>query len=244
LQISTENRSYSRSRKSSESDDHHRIVRSALDDHGSGGQAWRMDSTSKDRAASVRTAPLTPERWADLETVFGGGRGDCGRCWCMYWRLPRRDFEASLGAKARQLFRARVEAGPPPGLVAYRDDDPVGWVQVGPRAEVPEWNGARRLTAPMPDAPADDPRVWGISCFVTKSGCRRRGIATALLAAAIDWARENNARVLDACPVDPRGNRPAVALYHGIASTFRAAGFREVARRRPDRPLMRLEFTR
>jgi ribosomal protein S18 acetylase RimI-like enzyme len=186
------------------------------------------------------TAPLTPERWADLEKVFGGGRGDCGRCWCMYWRLPRRDFEAALGNQARELFRARVEAGPPPGLLAYRGGEPVGWVQVGPRADVPQWNGARRLTAPLPDAPAGDPRAWGISCFVTRSGCRRQGIATALLAAAIAWAREGGARVLDACPVDTDGQRPPTALYHGLASTFRAAGFREVARRRPDRPLLRL----
>jgi predicted GNAT family acetyltransferase len=82
--------------------------------------------------------------------------------------------------------------------------------------------------------------VWGISCFVTRSGCRRRGIATALLAGAIVWARQNGARVLDACPVDTGGSRPPVALYHGIASTFLAAGFREIARRRPDRPLLRL----
>jgi GNAT superfamily N-acetyltransferase len=193
-----------------------------------------------DHRGTIQTAPLTPERWADLETVFGGGRGDCGRCWCMYWRLPRRDFEASLGSGTRQLFRARVEAGPPPGLLAYRDGDPVGWVQVGPRADVPQWNGARRLTAPTPDAPAADPRVWGISCFVTRSGCRRQGIAENLLADAIAWARDNGARVLDACPVDVDGRRPPTALYHGIASTFRASGFREVARRRPDRPLMRL----
>jgi GNAT superfamily N-acetyltransferase len=198
-----------------------------------------MRSTA-DRPGTIQAAPLTPDRWADLETVFGGGRGDCGRCWCMYWRLPRRDFEASLGASARQLLRARVEAGPPPGLVAYRDGDPVGWVQVGPRADVPQWNGARRLTAPTADAPANDPRVWGVSCFVTRAGCRRQGIATALLAAAIDWARDNGARALDACPVETDGNRPSVALYHGIARAFRAAGFREIARRRPDRPLMRL----
>ena len=190
----------------------------------------------------IRTAPLTPARWPDLATVFGGGRGVCGQCWCMYWRMPRRDFEASLGAKARQLFRARVEAGPPPGLLAYRGGAPVGWVQVGPRADVPGWNGSRRLTAPMADAPADDPGVWGISCFVTRAGCRRQGIATALLTGAVDWARANGARVLDACPVDASGTRPPISLYHGLASTFRRAGFREVARRRPDRPLMRLDL--
>ena len=142
-------------------------------------------------------------------------------------------FEASLGDKARGLFRGRVEAGPPPGLLAFRDGDPVGGAQVGPRSDVPGWNGARRLTAPTPDAPADDSRVWGISCFVTRAGCRRQGIATALLEGAIGWASKNGAWVLDACPVDTDANRPPISLYHGVASSFRRAGFREVARRRP-----------
>ena len=146
----------------------------------------------------------------------------------------------SIGAGTRQLFRARVEAGPPPGLLAYWDGASVGWVQVGPRADVPGWNGARRLTAPTAEAPADNPRVWGISCFVTKAGYRRQGIATALLAGAVNWAGQNGARVLDACPVDASAYCPPVSLYHGLASTFRRAGFRDVARRRPDRPLMRL----
>ena len=109
----------------------------------------------------VQVAPLTPARWADLETVFGDGRGVCGQCWCMYWRMPRRDFEASLGAGTRQLFRARVEAGPPPGLLAYRGGAPVGWVQVGPRADVPGWNGARRLTAPTADGASRRPAGVG-----------------------------------------------------------------------------------
>jgi predicted GNAT family acetyltransferase len=77
---------------------------------------------------------------------------------------------------------------------------------------------------------------------VTKAGSRRQGIATALLAGAVDWARKNGARVIDACPVDASANRPPVSLYHGVASTFRRAGFHEVARRRSDRPLMRLEL--
>ena len=97
-------------------------------------------------------APLTPARWADLELVFGDGSGACGHCWCMYWRMPRREFEASMGAGTRRLFRALVEAGPPPGLLAYRGGTPVGWIQVGPRADVPCWNGARRLTAPTASA--------------------------------------------------------------------------------------------
>ena len=193
-------------------------------------------------SSAIRIEPLTPDRWDDVVAVFGDGRGICSQCWCMYWRLPRKEFERSLRERNRELFHQRVEAGPPPGLLGYRDGEPVGWVQVGPRADVPNWNGPRRLTAPTPDAPADDPGVWGISCFAVRAGRRGQGIATALLDGAIDWARTNGARVLDACPVDAEEKRQPISIYHGVASMFRRAGFREVARRRSDRPLMRLQL--
>ena len=187
--------------------------------------------------------PLTPERWEDLVSVFGGGdgKGDCGRCWCMWWRLPRRSIGEGLGQDNKALFKARVDAGPPPGLVGYDDEGtPIGWVQIGPRADVPEWNGPRRLTASLDPADALDAKVWAISCFVVRAGYRRRGHFSELLEAAIDWAAENGARALDACPVDTNERRPASALYHGLARAFRDRGFVELARRRPDRPLMRL----
>lgn len=159
----------------------------------------------------------------------------------MWWRVPRPDMVEGLGKGNKALFRDRVEAGPPPGLVGYEDaDTPVGWVQVGPRLDVPNWNQPRRLTAPLDPADAMDASVWGISCFVVRVGFRRRGHFGALLDAAIEWAARNGARVLDACPVDAPACRPASALYHGLAEAFRERGFEELARRRPDRPLMRL----
>ncbi|MDH3281083.1 MAG: GNAT family N-acetyltransferase [Gammaproteobacteria bacterium] len=196
--------------------------------------------------SNIVACPLTPDRWEDIVTVFGGGdgKGDCGRCWCMWWRLPRRDFEEGLGKKNKALFRERVEAGPPPGLIAFDDTGvPVGWVQIGPRGDVPNWNVPQRLTAPLDPDEASSPGVWGISCFVVRVGFRRRGCFAALLDASIDWAKENGARALDACPVDTCERRPASGLYHGLASAFRKRGFVELTRRRPDRPLMRLEFT-
>lgn len=187
--------------------------------------------------------PLTPERWRDLEIVFGDGKGVCSQCWCMYWRLPRKEFEASLRDRNKALLRARVKAGPPPGLVGYLGDEPVGWVQVGPRDDVPEWNGARRLTAPLDPDDVNDPGIWGVSCFAVKAGARGAGVGSRMLGAAIDWARRNGARVLEACPVDTDGaKRPRISIYHGVASTFERAGFREIARRRSDRPLMRLDL--
>ena len=112
------------------------------------GSTSTMMGTMEETGSAIEIEPLTPDRWEDAVVVFGSGRGVCSKCWCMYWRLPRQNFEQSLGETNRKLFRERVDTGPPPGLIAYRDGEPVGWVQVGPRADVPNWNGPRRLTAP------------------------------------------------------------------------------------------------
>ncbi|MBM4117215.1 GNAT family N-acetyltransferase, partial [bacterium] len=84
------------------------------------------------KAPAPRVLPLTPERWADFETLFGP-RGACGGCWCMWWRLKRSDWERGQGAGNKQAMRRLVAAGAVPGLIAYAGDEPVGWVSVGPR---------------------------------------------------------------------------------------------------------------
>lgn len=192
--------------------------------------------------ADFATSPLTPDRWDDLVEVFGGGdgKGDCGRCWCMWWRLDRHHLGALDGTDNKASFRARVDAGPPPGLVGYDGDVPVGWVQVGPRSDVPRWNDRGRLTAPPSTEDATDPGIWGISCFVVRAGYRKRGHGARLLDGAVEWARQNDARFLDACPVDATSGTSASALFHGIAHLFLQRGFKEIARRKANRPVVRM----
>ena len=191
--------------------------------------------------ADVEIRPLTPDLWDDFAELFGS-QGACMGCWCSYWRLPRKDFDRLRGDAAKVLMRERVEAGPPPGLLAYRDGKAVGWLQSGPRADTPQWNTPRRLSAPTSDAQAEDPAVWGATCFFVRAGQRRQGVTTALLAAAIDRARAAGARVLEACPVDSATRKDVSTMYVGSAGTFRRAGFKVVERRKDDRPLMRLEL--
>lgn len=183
---------------------------------------------------------LIPERWPDLESVFGPS-GACWGCGRLCWRAPRGDFAGSQRKTMKARFRRRVKAGPPPGLIAYAGGEPVGWVQVGPRADVPNWNGRRWLSAPLEERDAGDPAVWAVSCFVVRREGRWKGVSRALLAAALGWARENGARCLDACPVEVAGEKKSpVSLYHGTAGMFRRAGFKEIARRCDGRPLLRL----
>ena len=195
------------------------------------------------KGAAISCKPLTPGRWDDFCAVMGANGGYCG-CWCMYWRAPRSDFEGPARKKLKSRMRAIVEKGPPPGIIAYRDGEPVGWAQVGPRLSTPNWNGARRLSAPINADDAADPKIWAINCFVVPRAHRGSGVATALVDGAIDYAKRKRAKALDACPVEPKDKANPVSIYHGVASIFARAGFREIARRRDDRPLMRFIFVK
>lgn len=186
-----------------------------------------------------RVVPLTPDIWPAFERLFGA-QGACMGCWCMYWRLPRKDYDAARGDAAKRLFKRRVKAGPPPGVVAFAGEEAVGWLQIGPRADAPQWNGARRVSAPLKPDDADDARIWGATCFFVKAGHRRQGVSDALLKGGIALAKQNGARAVEACPIETQGRMDNVSLYVGHVSVFKRARFKEVARRKDNRPLMRL----
>ena len=189
----------------------------------------------------LRAAPLTPDRWADFEALFGR-QGACYGCWCTYFRLAPKQRKANSADDNRDHMRARVASGPPPGLLGYVDGEAVAWMQIGPRADVPQFNNAGRVSAPLEDAPADDRAAWVISCFFTKSAMRGQGLSHAMVAAGIAHARDNGARLLEACPMDQAKQAKSVGLYVGSTRVFEKAGFAHVALRKPGRPLMRLEL--
>lgn len=185
----------------------------------------------------LAVVPATSERWPDLEVVFGT-RGDPSWCFCQFFLTTGSGYRESA-ERNRQALCAQVSHQLPPGLLAYAGSEPVGWVQVGPRAFYPRITG-NRLTADL-----DSEGVWRCTCFVVRVGHRRRGVARALLAGAVAFARGQGARILEGHPVDVagRGGRvPSANLYHGTLSMFADAGFVEVIRTRPDRPVVRLRL--
>ena len=174
--------------------------------------------------AAVEIVPLTPDRWDDVAALFGEG-GDPKTCWCMFWRVRSKNWAFANAAEARDGLHALVDAGsdPAPGLLAYADGRPVGWVSVAPREDYD------RLTASRVRPRLDDVPVWSIVCFVVSRTVRGQGLTTRLLDAAIDYARAHGAPGLEAYPVDPGdGQIPAALAYTGLLSTFTAAGFRVV----------------
>jgi len=186
----------------------------------------------KDRAPSLELHPVTPDRWRDLETLFGPEGAD-GGCWCMWFRLRRRDFDRNSGEQNKQAMRGIVDSGEVPGLLAYAGGEPVGWVSLGPREKFPHLEHSRKLKR------VDDEPVWSIVCFVVDKRLRGQGLMTKLLSAAIDYARERGATIVEAYPVELKGGLTGYSGYTGIASTFRKAGFVEVARRSERQPVMR-----
>lgn len=179
--------------------------------------------------------PATPSRWHDLEELFGE-RGACGGCWCMFWRLPRKEFDAGKGAPNKKALKRIVSSGQEPGILGYLDNEPVAWCAVAPREDYIALERSRIMK------PVDDKPVWSVSCLFIKKPYRRKGISAQSLRAAVAFAASHGASIVEGYPVEPSMNTiPDPFLWHGIASSFLAAGFKEVARRSNSRPIMRCE---
>lgn len=188
---------------------------------------------------ALRIRPLTADLIGDFVTLFGP-QGACYGCWCTYFLLRPRLRQAMTGDERRDHMIERIRHGPPPGLIGHAGNDPVAWMQIGPRAEVPEWNNAGRVSAPMADGPADDPAVWAISCFFLARPWRGRGLSHQMIAAGIAHARGHGARMIEAAPMIHSKQPKSIALFVGPGPAFLKAGFHEVACRKENRPLMRL----
>jgi GNAT superfamily N-acetyltransferase len=182
---------------------------------------------------NIRIEPATADRWPDVVALFGP-RGACGGCWCMYWRTTRSEFETLKGDGNRRRLKKLVAADPPPGVLAYLDDEPVGWCAIAPR-EAYESLARSRILKPVDDKP-----VWSITCLFVDKRHRRRGLSVRLIRGAVDLARDHGARLVEAYPIEPKKNEmPDVFAFVGLASAFTRAGFKEITRRSPTRPIMR-----
>lgn len=179
--------------------------------------------------------PLTHERWCDLQTLFGE-RGACGGCWCMAWRLKRADYLKQKGDGNKAAFKKIVKSGQQPGVLAYVDGQPVGWCAVAPR-EVYSFLERSRVLGRVDEKP-----VWSVTCLFVAKPFRQAGVSVQLLKAAAEHAARHGARMVEGYPVVPIKDRmPDVFAWTGTVSAFRRAGFKEVARRSPSRPIMRIE---
>jgi GNAT superfamily N-acetyltransferase len=150
----------------------------------------------------VRVEPLGDHNAAAWAALFESG--GCN-CYCRYWhfRGTRNEWLARSfhdPSKSRDEQLAAVSAGAPEsgGLLALEGDEAIGWMKLVPRGAVTKLTsqGAYR-----PLALVADPGVLSIGCFFVHPAHRRKGVARALLFAAVQHARTmRDVHTLEAYP--------------------------------------------
>jgi GNAT superfamily N-acetyltransferase len=164
----------------------------------------------------LATRPVTEANWADFVALFEA-RGGPHYCWCSVYRLPSRT--SLTPDQKKRAMKASVRRSVPIGILAYAAEQPVGWCSIAPRESYAGLERSRK----MPRVTSPETSTWTVLCFFVPRAYRHRGVASALLSGAIQYARTSGARVVEAYPFDTAGN---TSTHRGHSSLFRAHGFR------------------
>ena len=175
--------------------------------------------------------PLTPNRWDDFEQLFGPN-GACFGCWCAWFLMTNKEFTTSKKEGHKELMRTLVQSGVEPGIIAYADGIPAGWVALAPRERY------KRLATSKQMGAVDDQTAWVISCFFIHRDYRRQGLMEKLITAAVEYAKAKGVKILEAFPVKAEEKISTVGLFTGKTAVFTRLGFEQVALRE-NRPILR-----
>lgn len=191
--------------------------------------------------SAITTKAATPTEWEDVQRTLTGG-GDGASCQCVWPVLRNKDWNATTKDQRVRILRDEITTGPPPGIVAYVDGEAAGWIRIGPRPAQARLAYTRNIVAATQE-PLDDGSVWAVTCFSVRRDHRGQGLNAALLGAAVDYARESGARVIEGYPVDTAAMKVSSnELFHGALSTFLTAGFSVVGELRSGRPLVSIDL--
>ena len=158
----------------------------------------------------------------------------------MLWRLTRKQFESQKGEGNKLAMKTIVNAGEVPGILAYHNTEAIGWCAIAPRSRFSALSRSRILRE------IDDRTCWSIACLFIEKTYRKKGVSTELLLAASEYAKSQGAELVEGYPVEPKSDKniPPAFAWTGIPKAFIRAGFKEVLRRSPTRPIMRKELYR
>ena len=183
--------------------------------------------------SNYHIAPVDAARWNDFFRLLK----PCWGCWCMYYRTTAAEFKATDGNGRCEAMKKLIESGTSTGLIAYSDNNPIGWISLGPKTDFARLKTSR--TAKTPAVPG----LWSIVCFYIHPDYRHRGIEKTLIESGIDFAKKNGALVLEAYPVsfEEAGGNPDM-WYQGAVSSFTRCGFSVIERKTPKRVVVRLRL--
>jgi hypothetical protein len=190
-------------------------------------------STISFKKEEIVFKPLTLDLWQDFTQLFEE-HGPQNGCWCMYWRTSRAECQKSFGERNKRAFKAIIASGNIPGILAYHNGRAVAWCSIAPRQDYPVLGRSPTLK------PVDDQPVWSIVCFFVSKPYRRKGMNEILIRGSIDYAKTNDARIVEAYPLREEASKQfPFERYMGVLTTFERLGFIEVLSRSKRRPILR-----
>ena len=190
----------------------------------------------KEEKIILEFAPLTSANWKQYEILMGE-KGGCGNCWCMYFRLPYKEFQGNKPDGNKKLMRQLVNKGKPQGLIASTNKEPIGWIAMAPREDYMKLENARVFKR------IDDKPVWSITCFFLKKQFRHMGLSQQLIKGAVDFAKRKKIKTLEAYPAIPYDEKvPHAFLWVGVLSSFIKNGFKIVKQQSKSRAMVRIEL--
>ena len=170
---------------------------------------------------SIEVRPAT--RFDDVATLVGPKNPASNVCFCLSYRIGNKENVALRGEARANRVRELCDHDPPPGVIAYLGDEPVGWAALHPRRDT---SFARNRLIPH----IDELDVWSLWCFRVRPGHRKQGVMHALIEGAVGYARERGAPAVEGYPVDNRGEKVnQTMMYVGTRSLFESAGFEKAA---------------
>lgn len=179
---------------------------------------------------------LTGRNWKQYEELMGE-KGGCGNCWCMYFRIPSKDFQENKPHGNKKLMKQLVDKNKPVGLMAFSNKEPVGWLALAPREDYMKIENSRVFKR------VDEKPVWSITCFFIKKEYRHKGLSQQLIKGAVDFAKRKKIKILEAYPAIPYAERvPHPFLWVGVLSSFLKNGFTIVKQNSRSRAMVRLEL--
>jgi len=172
--------------------------------------------------------------WNMFVTLFGE-KGACGNCWCMYYRLSKSDFiTGKVGNGNKRAMKKIIWGNKPVGLLGLLDGYPVAWCAFAPREDFIKLEKSRVHKR------IDNKDVWSIPCLFIDKNNRRSGISVLLLKGAIDYAKQNGIKIIEAYPILPTQEKiPDSFAWFGLYKSFQRAGFEIVDNTSKSRPMVR-----
>jgi GNAT superfamily N-acetyltransferase len=168
--------------------------------------------------ATYTIKPLDESTWAAFAALVEHNNGVFGGCWCIGFHPEGADKNTTPELNCQRKLE-RVREGTAHAALVFDGDECLGWCQFGAPEEVPRIKNRAAYEKGRSTSPE-----WRIACNFVGKGHRRRGVATAALAGALDLIARLGGGTVEGYPEDS-GSVPAGFLFHGALSTYERHGF-------------------